>query len=495
MTDTQISDVAEPGDLKDSAAAAASSASATKPRRKRRVRRKPVKKSTIWLHRWLSLILGVFLIVETTTGAILLYAPELRRHIHSQSLVTHEVDKSKAISLQDAMAVVKKDVPGFKPGYVYWERGTIVVVNTDYDTFKTVDPTAGTIIGGWKGEDDHKGVLGWVIGASENIHLCALSCEDHPLYVSWLADEIPGSQWLGFEDDGTEYKITWGGLILGVLAVMLLFLALSGIWLWWPTIKHFKRGVRIRRGGNRYARDYDIHQVFGMITVPFLLMWGLTGMSYEFGFTQDAWYGALPGDELPETTLVSKTKTGPEIGWDAAVAAAQKRMHTTDRPVWLDGAPDDDKTAPYSVWFSDGYDPWAGAGSGGGDLQVLVDRHDAKRTAIAYGNNDQSVASMLYSDYNYPIHAGTAVNGWWRIVWFVMGMLPLLLAWTGVSTWLFKRSVRKRRKKAELARQQAERERQQADLAGSDVSGPPGGGTLTLTKQVTATDDSRVDDR
>jgi hypothetical protein len=41
---------------------------------------------------------------------------------------------------------------------------------------------------------------------------------------------VPGTGWLGFEDE----PVTWGGLILGLTGLVLLFLALSGLWLWFP---------------------------------------------------------------------------------------------------------------------------------------------------------------------------------------------------------------------------------------------------------------------
>ena len=49
------------------------------------------------------------------------------------------------------------------------------------------------------------------------------------------------------------------------------------------------------------------------------------------------------------------------------------------------------------------------------------------------------------------MHSGYVVNGWWRIIWLVMGLAPLLLAITGVSTWLVRRKTRKARKKATKA--------------------------------------------
>ena len=47
-------------------------------------------------------------------------------------------------------------------------------------------------------------------------------------------------------------KVTWGGLLRGVMG-LLLFLAVSGVWLWWPGFRHWVRGARVRLRKGRYA--------------------------------------------------------------------------------------------------------------------------------------------------------------------------------------------------------------------------------------------------
>lgn len=68
---------------------------------------------------------------------------------------------------------------------------------------------------------------------------------------------------------------------------------------------------------------------------------------------------------------------------------------------------------------------------------------------VNYGFDDNSTAQVLWEDFNYTTHAGFVLNGWWRILWFVLGLAPLVLAVTGVSTWLVRRKSRKARKRAD----------------------------------------------
>lgn len=99
------------------------------------------------------------------------------------------------------------------------------------------------------------------------LHMCLLSCEDHPGYLEALAAPVPGTAWLGHEGE----PVTVGGLILGVFGLLLLFLAVSGLWLWWPRPGRYMASMTVRRGKGRFARDTNLHKVIGMIAPPLLL--------------------------------------------------------------------------------------------------------------------------------------------------------------------------------------------------------------------------------
>jgi uncharacterized iron-regulated membrane protein len=51
---------------------------------------------------------------------------------------------------------------------------------------------------------------------------------------------------------------------------------------------------------------------------------------------------------------------------------------------------------------------------------------------------------------NYSMHYGHSVNPYWRALWFVLGLAPLLLLLIGVSTWLYRRQVTRRRRAAQV---------------------------------------------
>ncbi len=405
------------------------------PRRKSWWRRKPIKKATIWTHRWAALVLGLALLVVTTSGVPLVYEQEINRAKHSSAY--EESGGPRELTFEEAYAAALEHDPEFVAHSVYLSKGVYIVENFDTGHQVTVDPATGEILGDFTFDDD--GFVGQAMSLAVNVHLCMLTCEEYVGYQSWIAKPVPGTAWLGFEGE----KVTWGALILGITGLLLLFLAVSGIWLWWPGIKRWAVGIRVRMKRGRYARDYDLHQVVGMIAIPLLLIWAITGAGYEFGFVEKAWYKVLPGEVAPEVSLVSEESDAPDIGIEAAIAAAVKATGNTDVTV-VELPSAEEPEATYGVWHQDGFDPWANGGYPG-DLLVNVDRHDGEKVAITYGG-PQSQAQTIWQDWNFPMHSGWIVGPWWRIIWLVFGLVPLLLAITGLSTWFYKRGLRKRRR-------------------------------------------------
>lgn len=141
------------------------------------------------------------------------------------------------VSLGEAQAVVAAAHPDFVPTAVLAENGVLRV--TDFEQSFTVDPATGALLG-------EVAPLPTWLGGTENLHECFLSCDNRPGYIEWLAAEVPGSGWLGYEGA----PITVGALILGVFGLILLFLAVSGLWLWWPRPSRFKASLSVRHRGS-----------------------------------------------------------------------------------------------------------------------------------------------------------------------------------------------------------------------------------------------------
>jgi uncharacterized iron-regulated membrane protein len=375
----------------------------------------------VLVHRWSSLVLGLLLVVETTTGAVLLFHGEEFRATHQQ--VYQHTAGTTQVTAQQAMDIVTVEHPGYTPAWVSTDDGVFAVGDQTYTTAYFVDPGTGHVNGF---ADLEGGVLGWLA----NLHDCALTCQDYPGYVAALAQPVFG--------------VTWGALLLGVLGLLMVLLVITGIITWWP--RRLSHGFRVRTHRGRFARDHDLHNVIGIVALPFLLMWGVTGASFELPAVQNAWLTITGGDHVDAdeyTFAAHQAPIGtPAIGTDSAVRTALDRVPGQVRyVVAASGAAE-----YYTVSVASGYRPYDHRVLFGGDRTVYVDAHDAAHTKVAEAG--QSGSNTFYDRVFEPSHFGWMVDGWWRVLWAAFGLTPLALAVTGLSTWLFRRSARRRRRRA-----------------------------------------------
>ncbi len=401
----------------------------------RRRGRRPVRRALVLIHRWPSLVLGLLLVLETTSGAVLLYDAEYFRVTHSN---LYQASSGGDIGAEEAIQVVAAAEPDFTPIWAGRDDGVWMVGNADYRTVYAVDPGSGRING-------HTDTDGGVMGFLVNLHDCALTCEGYPGYVSWLGADVPTL--------GTTFLtgITWAAVVLGVLGLLMILLAVTGVVTWWPGRGKWRHGFRVRTGKGRFARDYDLHNVFGIVAVPFILMWGITGAAFEFPVVEKAWLALTGGEQTTEpdfaVTPDPATADRPDIGTDTAVSTALARVPGTAQ--WI-GLPSEDADW-YEIDVVTGYASSRGRAIYSGDAYVLVDAHNASNIVV-FDDGEGALSNRFYDKYLEPTHFGWNVNAWWRIVWFVLGMAPLGLMITGVSTWLFRRGTRKRQQAAKAAR-------------------------------------------
>jgi uncharacterized iron-regulated membrane protein len=399
--------------------------------------RRGVRRTFEVTHRWLSFVLGLALLAVVVSGVVLVFEPEIHKWTNGNLYDATETDDP--IPPEEALAVVERELPKFEPHDIVWNRGVWEIQDHDYLRQAHVDPGTGELLGVG---DRSGGVMGFMV----NLHVCGLSCKEYPGYVPFLKEKVRHSFVPTFGNRG----LTWGGLILGVTALLLIYLCLSGLYLWWPSIKRFARGFRIRRR-NRYQFNYDLHKVAGIAAIPFLLMWGVTGAGFEFKQVEDVWYALMPGSkpaeevEFLESDPKEKRAFEPEAR-DGKVTMAEARaigQRTLGESATLRSiAAPEGKAGAYLTYWAVGTDPYEYS-SWAGDIGLDIDRYSG-RALISYGDPERPVSQKIWEDWNYNVHAGWPVNPFWRIVWGVFGLAVVLLAVTAVITWLIRRGKRKR---------------------------------------------------
>ena len=401
--------------------------------RKRRRRLRPLLQR---LHRWVSLATGIVLLIVVISGAVLVLDPEIHRWLNSG--MYQSTASAEPVGPQGALAAVERELPEFEAADVVREGEIWKVYDHDYATAAHVDPGTGEVLGT---ASEVSGVMGFL----KNLHMCGLACKEYPGFVGFMNDRVK------LLDNN---YLTVGGLILGASGLVLVGLCLSGIVLWWPGLRRMRRGFQLRRA-NRYKTNYDLHKLAGMVAIPFLLMWAITGAGFEFKQIEQAWYALLPGGEpKPAPSFASEPKRERTVAPEARdrevtmgeAAAIVERRLPGSRLTSISVPDPKDKASYYIAYVADGTDSYE-YGLWPGDVEVRVDRYSG-RTSLGFGDpeDDRAASAVLWEDWQFPLHAGIPVNPGWRIGWIFLGLIPLLLAITGVTTWLIRRRARRRKR-------------------------------------------------
>jgi uncharacterized iron-regulated membrane protein len=386
-------------------------------------------------HRWGSFGLGLLLLTIVLSGVVLLLAPEIEQ-MTQPGLYENDPGPARVLPGQ-ALASVHRQLPGLDlaGATVVRNRGAWEVL-TEEDEIVRVDDASGRVLGS---VDREHGVMAFLA----NLHECALGCEGMSGYVWFLAKpaQIDGFD-LSLGNEGT-----WGGLILLVAALGLLVLVVSGFVLWWPGRKRLRRGFKVRRGVGRYKFQYDLHKVVGFVALPFLAMWALTGINFELpNQTEAAWYAITPGDPQPDSAFEfeSRPGSGPGIGMRAAIHDARAAVPSGSELVSVNHPDPGEKTSYYELWWSHGVDPYAYS-TFPGNYGVYVDRYSGRAVRYWPDPANGSVTSGFWQNWTGPLHMGMVVGWLPRLGWVGFGLAPLLLAITGVTTWLLRRRLGRRR--------------------------------------------------
>jgi uncharacterized iron-regulated membrane protein len=407
-------------------------------KKRRRFGNRPVFRFLQVTHRWVALITGIGLLLLVITGCALLFKTTIQHALDHRTYYPSDPAHVVITTPDQAMDIVQQANPKVPIATALRvQTGNFVAMDRDGDKVWAVDASTGTIV---HSGNPQKGF--WAL--LDNIHECALSCAGYPLYVAALAKPIGRP----FGKD-----LEWSALILGVFGLVLLVLVVGGFFLWWPGIKHMARGFTIRRG-TTYKLNYDLHKVVGFVALPFLLMWALTGANFELPFVTNAWYDVLPGKKPAEIDFASaKPPTGAKPITPAQAIAAVERDHPGVPIVSLTRADPTDPTSSYDAYLAHGFDPWKHSDFPG-DYDVGIDQFSGK-TKVTFTDDLPHVSQVLEQQYGSATHMGFVVNSWWRAIWLLFGLVPILLAVTGTTTWWIRRGKAKRKKRMKRDRAKA----------------------------------------
>ena len=218
-----------------------------------------------------------------------------------------------------------------------------------------------------------------------------------------------------------------GSTILGVAGIVLVFLTLSGIYLWWPL-------KRVTVAGRKSWRrlNFDLHYAVGFYSSLFLLILSFTGVMVSFDqYTVPAMY-KMTHSERAEMDVESTPLDGAHpISPDQAVKVGLATLPGTQlitlmTPAGRDGA------YRVGLHFPEDRTP-------GGRSQVYVDQFSGQ--VLSMQNSRTAPAGTRLVNLNRALHTGDVGGLPTKILACLMSLAVVVQAFTGVVMWWKRRGA------------------------------------------------------
>lgn len=222
-----------------------------------------------WLHLAAGLIAGVVIFIMCVTGALLAFERQTIEWAERDARYV-PVAAQPQLSVAEVLSKVVEARPKAKPASIAIksEPGAAWEISIGRDGVVFADPYTGEITG-----ESNKSVRNVMSILREWHRWVALSGDRRPV----------------------------GKAITGAGNLLFLFLAISGIYIWFPrnlVWKAIKPVIWFRRGQRGKARNFNWHNTIGFWTSLFLIIFTLTATVISYQWASDLLY-TLTGNELP----------------------------------------------------------------------------------------------------------------------------------------------------------------------------------------------------
>jgi uncharacterized iron-regulated membrane protein len=348
-----------------------------------------MRRSFLFVHRWLGLTAGLVFAIASLTGGILVYQDELDALIGGPRFPT----TPGLIGPAEIEAAIERARPGSRPLRVIWPAGGANILNV-------------RVTDGRRQQDFILDAGSGNVQRSRPLHILLRAMRG--LHANLLLGPI-----------GTL-------VVLYASAASILSLAL-GLWLWWPGIRHLAHAFRIRWQRGLYVLSFDLHQTLGVIALPLLLVMTISGVL----FNQRAFSAAsqlLHNDEMLQSWAALRSTPSPDpsapvIGLAQAARLALSQEHDAAlRRIEFPAAPD----GVVAVWMSG-----APVTTMSGTIRIALDRHTGSVLARQ---------RLLYdSDTNTRLHFGSIGGSLIRALYAISCVVGFSLLPTGAVMWWMKR--------------------------------------------------------
>lgn len=243
-----------------------------------------------------------------------------------------------------------------------------------------------------------------------------------------------------------EYPVTWiyrfhysylagetGELVVGVLGLLLIFFCISGTVIWWPKFgfrssRQIKRAFSVRFKAGPLLLNYDLHRLFGILSVPVLLVVAFTGVEL-------VWHE--PVEKIVSSILTVEHEPEP-----VSIVADNRILVSGARKIALGIFSDSRVSRIYLPRTEDGAyevtlirqgDWWREYAA----TKVWIDQYSGE--VRGYWDSKNLKSGNAFLQWMFPLHNGDGLGIVGRMLVFVSGLLPMFFFCSGFYIWCRKR--------------------------------------------------------
>lgn len=355
-------------------------------------------KPIVRYHRWLAVAAGLFLFMQGLSGSLLMFREAIEPVIHPDLVVSASGDP---VSAQQLVETVNGSFSDFGIGRVEFpeqsDRAVIFKISgKQYADEKVVavDPYRNRIV-------RQGGIAAW------------------PL--EWML------HWHEHLQVGSV-----GEIIIGFVGLTLLFMAVSGLIVWWPRGR-LASGFRIARGGKERTWR-TAHRAIGAMASTVLIFSAMTGSLMVFKDPIREMLSLAGPVAAKPSGKVAERKGVPLVSIDQLIAKTQAEIGPSPLRQ-LRFAHNDGRSV--SVYLDSTH-----KGVGGVTSFVSFDRYTGKE--LGRYVSGQLPTNNAVIDYLYPLHSGAAGGTVVKAVLLFVAVSLVFLGISGPALWM----VRSRRRKA-----------------------------------------------
>lgn len=356
------------------------------------------KQTSLKLHRWIGLSVGLLLLIQGLTGAILVFRDELE--------------------------------PLLQPSLIVAEQPARLPVQALLDAFHRAHPEAELQRADFPESAREAVILSWK--AKDAPGLTAIDP-----YSARIVRDGPSSRWpleVVFNIHDALLAGPVGETLIGIEGLALLAMAISGILHWWPGAARLRQGFRVRLNGNADLRWRTLHRSVGAGVSLILILSAVTGALMVWKPSFRAALSTVTKAEGKPSPKVAKQEGRAMLPVDPLIAAA--RAHYGD-------------TSLRQLRFSSGgrvvaiYLESNRTIRADGTAQAYFNRYEGTEVAH-YIAGTQSAASEGI-DWLYTVHTGRWGGVVTRALMVLVGLTLAGMAASGLWLWISRTGKQRKR--------------------------------------------------